>query len=244
MRTVMRHRYPWLVGLGLVLALAAGCGGAPEIPTLTAAHVTREQPPADAPVAEVARAITALGARLDTSAFPADRNSVLSPLSIAYAFAMARAGAGGQTAAQIDQVLGFPAGVHGAFNAITRRVVTADTPPKAKPRKDSKPVPPVVCVGNALFPQQGLPIGQPFLTTLAAQYGTGVHPVDFGSGKAGDVINQWVGQQTAGRITKLFDSLPADTKLVLANTVYLRADWDRMMFAEGGIQQAPFTRPD
>ena len=55
-------------------------------------------------------------------------------------------------------MLGFPAGVHGAFNAITRQVVTADTPPKAKPRNDSKPVPPVVCIGNALFPQQGLPI--------------------------------------------------------------------------------------
>jgi serpin B len=244
-QTAGRHRYRWLVGAVLSVAAAAGCAGAPDIPTLTAAHVTREQPPAGAPVAEVARAITGLGYRLETSAFPAGENSVLSPLSIAYAFAMARAGAGGQTATQIDQVFGFPAtGLHGAFNAITRQVVTADVPPKANPRKDPTPVPPVVCVGNALFPQHGLPIGQPFLTTLAAQYGTGVHPVDFGSGKADDVINQWVDQQTAGRITRLFDSLPSSTRLVLANTVYLRADWDRMLFVENGSQPAPFTRTD
>jgi serpin B len=241
-----RRRYRWLVGMVLVVAATTGCGGgATDIPTLAAAHVTREQPPADAPVADVARAVTGLGYRLATSAFPADQNSVLSPLSIAYGFAMARAGAGGQTAAQIDQVFGFPAtGLHDAFNAITRQVVTADAPPKAKPRKDPAPVPPVVCVGTALFPQRGLSIGQPFLTTLAAQYGTGVHPVDFGSEKADDVINEWVDQQTAGRITKLFDSLPTSTGLVLANTVYLRASWERTLFVEGGSPPAPFNRAD
>jgi serpin B len=239
------YGYRWLVGVGLVMALATGCGGGPDIPTVSAAHVTREQPPTDAPVAEVARAVTGLGYRLETSAFPADRNSVLSPLSIAIAFAMARAGAGGGTAAQLDQVFGFPtAGLHGAFNAITRQVVTADTPPEAKPRKDPTPQPPVVSLGNALFPQRGLPIGAPFLGTLAAQYGAGVHPVDFSAGKAAGVINQWVDRQTAGRITRLFDSLAAGTALVLANTVYLRASWDRLLFAKGGTVPAPFTRGD
>jgi serpin B len=172
---------------------------------------------------------------------------VISPLSIAYAFAMARAGAGGQTAAQLDQVFGFPAtGVHDAFNAITRQVVTADVPPaKARgTRKDSTPRPPVVCLGNALFPQRGQPIGQQFLHTLAAEYGAGVHPVDFAGGKATDLINQWASQQTAGRIKKVFDKLSPDTKLVLANTVYLRADWAQAGFSDNAVTTESFTRAD
>lgn len=238
------------VGFGagsVALALAiSGCGGGVNLPTVTVAHVSRQAPAPGAPVADVAGALAALGYRLDTSAFPAGQNSVLSPLSIAYAFAMARAGAGGATADQLDRVLGFPAtGLHDAFNAITRQVVTADVPP-AKPRArkpDDPPRPPVICVGNALFPQQGYPIGQPFLRTLAAQYGTGVHPLDFTSPKAVGLINDWARQQTAGRIRKVFDQLDPATKLVIANAVYLRADW-QVPFSESPVTDQPFTRAD
>jgi serpin B len=230
---------------GLVLVTLAACGGSPTVPTLTVEDVSRQQPAKGAPVGGVAEAITKLGYQLESRA--ADRNFVVSPLSIAYAFAMVRAGAGGETAAQLDQVLGFPpTGLHDAFNAITRQVVTADTPP-AKPRKrgkDGAPQPPVVCVGNALFPQQRQPIGEQFLRTLAAQYGTGVHPVDFAAGKATDVIDEWARRQTAGRIKKVFDSLSPNTKLVLANTLYLRADWARSVFAQGSVTQDPFSRAD
>jgi serpin B len=237
--------YRIALAAGLVLVTVGACGSTPTVPTLTVKNVSRQQPAQNAPVGDVAEAVTGLGYRLDSSAFPTGHNSVVSPLSIAYAFAMARAGAGGETAAQLDQVLGFPStGLHDAFNAITRQVVTADVPP-SKPRrasKDGTPQPPVVCIGNAVFPQRGQPIGQQFLHTLAAQYGTGVHPVDFAAGKAAGPINQWAAQQTAGRIKKVFDSLSPDTKLVLANTVYLRADWARLLFAQDTVTTQSFTR--
>jgi serpin B len=236
-----------VVAAGLVLAALAGCGGDAALRTITANDVSRQLPATDAPVGTVADAITAFGYRLETSAFPAGQNSVISPLSIAYAFAMARAGAGGETAAQIDKVFGFPgAGLPDAFNSITGQVVTADTPPaeKSKPNEDGTPRPPVVCLGSALFPQDGQTIGKPFLRTLAAQYGAGVHPVDFASGEAAGPINKWVSQETAGRIKKLFDSLPSETRLVLANTVYLRADWARSLFAQEPSTTRPFTRTD
>ncbi len=245
MRTMTRAARPVLMAslaAGLVAAVG-GCGGAAAIPTLTAKGVSRQQPAPGAPVAEVAAALDGLGYRLATSAFPDSGNAVLSPLSIGYAFAMARAGAGGETAAQLDQVLGFPpSGLPDAFNAITRQLVTADVPPAPAKRKNGEQLPTVVCVGNALFPQRGLPIGDQFLRTLAAHYGAGVHPVDFAGGKATPVIDRWASQQTAGRIRKVFDSLPGDTSLVLANTAYLRADWDRALFAGEPVTTEPFTR--
>ena len=121
-----------------------------------------------------------------------------------------------------------PAGVHEAFNAVTRQVVTTTGPPpprSAATPKDDQPRPPVVRVGNGLFTGRGFPIGEQFLGTLAAQYGAGVHPVDFKSPDTIKMIDSWVRQQTADRITKLFDKLLPDTRLVLANAVYLRADW-------------------
>ena len=46
--------------------------------------------------------------QIEETAFTDGQNSVISPVSIVYAFAMARAGAAGGTAEQLDRVLGFP----------------------------------------------------------------------------------------------------------------------------------------
>lgn len=83
----------------------------------------------------------------------------------------------------------------------------------------------MVAIANGLFVQNGMPVKDGFLRTLAAQYGAGARLVDFPSGQAADQINTWVRTQTAQRITKLFDRLDPLTRLVLANAVYLKADW-------------------
>jgi serine protease inhibitor len=227
------------MALGVVVAfgvVAAGCGstaGDANLPVpMKAEGVARVTPSSDAPVAAVVNGMVAFGYQLGRIDPASTGNWVVSPASIAYAFAMARAGAGGRTASEIDKVFGFPdPGVHEAFNAITRQVVTADVPPKSQARAtrraDEPPKPPVVCLGNALFPQSGYPIGDAFLTTLAQQYGAGVYPVDYARSSAKEAIDAWVRQQTAQRIQKAFDQLDADTRLVLANTVYLKADWEQ-----------------
>jgi serpin B len=205
--------------------------------------VQRNQPAADAPIGTCVDGLTAFGHRiLEASAEPG-HNFVASPLSLAVAFAMMRAGAGGQTATELDQLFGFPSnGRDSAFNAITQRLVTVDVPPvpdrrKREPGTPSKP--PVVSIGNALFPQKGQTIGIQFLRTLAAEYGAGVRPVDFAGGDAVKMINAWVDKQTAGRIKEVFDQLDANTKLVLANTVYFKADWKEFFLH---VADQPFTK--
>lgn len=235
--------------LGLAATAAApliGCARTDSEPKLVSADgVSRVRPPADAPVTTSAAGLSAFGHRMVQAAAKPGENFVVSALSIAVAFAMARAGAGGTTAEQLDSVFGFPAtGRDEAFNAITGRLVTADVPPKpdGKERKaDGKPRPPVVSIGNALFPQKDFAIGAGFLRTLAEQYATGVRPVDFGSDDAARQINAWVDRQTAGRIKQLFDRLDANTRLVLANTVYFKADWQAFF---PGVADARFTRAD
>jgi len=221
--------------------------GGTKVQLLTAEGVSRETPRhvrLDATV----KGMTDFAYRLYQLTATPGSNSALSPLSIAVCFAMARAGARGKTAAEIDSVFSFPSDVHAAFNQLVRDVVTVEgAPPKpsgAKTRSaDAKPAPPVVCVANGLFAQHGLPIGAEFLRVLGAQYGSGVYALAFRSPQASARINAWVAEQTAGRIKKLFEQLSENIKLVLANTVYLKADWANP-FAEKPARDEPFSRAD
>src|SRR3954470_10094588 len=157
-----------VVAMAAAVVMVTGCATAkPAGPAmLRATAVARAEPTADAPIAAVAAGMTELGYRLEQGE---TGNWVASPASIAYAFALARAGAGGDTAAELDRAFGFPAaGLADAFNAIGRQVATADTPPPppTKPRKEGEVRPTVVSLGDAIFPQTGYPIGDDFLRTL------------------------------------------------------------------------------
>jgi serine protease inhibitor len=235
------NRRFWRIVLSAVVATAitltlTSSARAQTLTRLGADGVDRADPSPTAPTGPVTRGLVDFGAQLDQLTADPSKNWVASPLSIAYAFSMARAGAGGETAAEIDRAFGFPAtGRDEAFNAISRQVVPTD-------RRAT------VLIGNALFTQQGSPVGKPFLSTLAAQYGTGVYTVDFGSPNATKTMNDWVRAQTADRIRKLFDQVDPDTRLVLANAVYLKADWQRpfeftnssdFRTADGAIRQVP-----
>src|SRR5829696_3343200 len=106
---------------------------------------SRRAPAADAPVdrfvdgvetfglaAEriVARGIGSAGGPAAGGTGGTGGNTVLSPLGIAVAFALARAGAQGETAARLSRVFGFPEGdaLHEAANAVTAAVARAGSP--------------------------------------------------------------------------------------------------------------------
>ena len=230
----------------LVAACGTGDSGAPpgDASVLRAAGVDRDLPPADAPVDATVHGMMAFGYNLYRASTEPASNAVISPLSIAYAFAMARAGARGDTADQIDGVLRYPTdGVHDAFNAITRELVTAAGPPSptAPPATGTVSAPPVLSIANGLFVQEGERLKEEFLRVLASEYGAGA--VDFRSPEAIEIIDAWVREQTADRIRKLFDELDPATKVVLGNAVYFKADW-AFPFAEHPTRTESFTRTD
>jgi serine protease inhibitor len=223
----------------------AGTPTTPITPTEVRATNVARADPGSVSTAALVEGINTFGHDLYAEAATGG-NVVISPLSIEVAMSMARAGAGGTTAAEIDAAMHFPStGRDAQMNALTRGLATQDTaPPVTSPAASrdasAPPAAPILTIANALFVQQGQPIGQPFLNTMAADYGSGVRTVDFTSPSAIAQINAWVRTQTANRIQQLFDSLDPDTKLVLANAVYLKADW-ATPFAEEPTSDATFT---
>ena len=53
-------------------------------------------------------------------------------------------------------------------------------------------------------------------------------PLDFSDGKAASQINEWVGNQTNGKIKDVVsEDLDTNTALVLVNAIYFKGEWKR-----------------
>jgi serpin B len=232
--------------LAAALAVTGACGGGDDEPAagagveLVTADVARVAPPPSSPVDEVVAGIDAFGLRAERmlAAEGGDNaNTVLSPTSIAVAFAMVSAAADDATAARIAEVFGFPGapGVHEAMNGLTATLASAN---ETDPDRGDV----VLDVANSLWSQSGFEIGQEFLDTLAAQYGAGLSTTDFESDPDGArrAINASVAESTRDRITDLMPegSVIDDTRSVVVNAIYLKAAWETEFSEEATAPQA------
>lgn len=103
-------------------------------------------------------------------------------------------------------------------------------------------------LANALFAEQSYPFDPAYVRTIDAAYGTGnLRNLDFARDPAGAAkqINAWVNEQTRGHITDLVDPerMKAGLKLMLLNTVYMRAGWTEP-FSQRNTRPQPFTLLD
>jgi len=82
---------------------------------------------------------------------------------------------------------------------------------------------------NALWGQTGYKFLDAFLDTLAENYGAGLRLLDFASDPEASrgIINDWVSDQTEGRIEDLIPQglINQLTRLVLTNAIYFNAAW-------------------
>ncbi|MFJ3791731.1 serpin family protein [Kitasatospora sp. NPDC090091] len=231
-----------LLTAALAAPLLAGCGsGAAGAPIVVRASAPASLPPADpAQLAATAAAANAFGLDLlhTLTATPdrAGRNLVLSPSGLATVLAMVLPGARGTTADELARALHTdltPQQYAVAMGALGRGVPPADGLTLRQ--------------ADDLWVQQGFPLGQDYLATLAAAFDTGVHPVDFlkHPDDARKTVNAAVEKATEGRIKDLFgpDGLNRDTRLALTDALYLKAKW-ASPFKAANTADRPFHRLD
>jgi serine protease inhibitor len=179
-----------------------------------------------------------------------NENLCVSPYSIDSALAMTFAGADGQTRREMARVLHFPNdgdAIHASFASL-RSSLEEMSQKTAKIAQDSRknggPSEPItLAIANRLFAQGGYDFRDAFLALVRKFYGAPFEIMDFRNDADGSrqQINKWVAAQTRDRIRDLIpqDGVTKDTRLVLANAIYLKAPWESE-FSDALTKPKPF----
>lgn len=170
-----------------------------------------------------------------------DGNLFFSPFSIARALAMAREGAAGETARQLDAALRFPPEVGGRFAALARALE-----PLQAGRDAERHAVYSLELATSMWGQGGAPFEAAFLQRLKDGFASELRPTDFRKpDDARAAINAWAAANTGGRVPEIIPEgiLSADTLLVLVDTIRFVAAWEDAFKVEA-TGPAPFALAD
>jgi serpin B len=169
-------------------------------------------------------------------------NLFYSPYSVSLALAMTYAGAAGQTAQQMSQALHFtlpPAKLHRAFDALDLALASRADDAMGQGLR--------LQVADSLWGDVSMTFRNPFLDTLAVDYGAGLRVADFAGAPEPSrlAINGWVSDRTNQKIPELLPvhSIDSPTRFVLVNAIYFNAPW-AMPFDPKATASVAFTRAD
>ncbi|XP_021513449.1 serpin B9-like [Meriones unguiculatus] len=146
------------------------------------------------------------------------KNVCYSPVSISSALAMVLLGAKGETAAQISQALGvnLQEDIHQGFQSLLSIL-------NKKGKKYS------LGMANRLFAENTCEFVPTFKESCLEFYHSEMEQLSFAKAaeESRKHINTWVSKKTKGKIPELLssDSVDPETKLVLVNALYFKAEW-------------------
>ncbi|MFW6414197.1 MAG: serpin family protein [Verrucomicrobiota bacterium] len=166
-----------------------------------------------------------------------DDNIFFSPYSISTALTMTWAGADGETADEMGDVLHFPSDNRSAVHSDYREMLE-------QMRKREKAANYELVIANALWGQEDSEFREDFLELVTDYYDAVFREVNYKSEaeEAREKINQWVAEKTRDKIKDLIPSGVLDkmTRLVLTNAVYFKAPWSKQ-FSEKKTREETFT---
>lgn len=253
-----------LMSVFLAVALAAGfvaCGGQPV--DQSAAPASQPQPesvapqpepePEPAPVEPVGGLqgqLQGFAAKTAGAVLPPGENGCYSPASLYLALALATAGAEAETQAELLALLGSEdaAALHaGAAQLMqslpyvepTQQELMGEAPEAGEEARPSQ-----LSVANAAWLNSL--VGSAFTPEFAAiaedDYTALLETLAFGTPEADTAVNDWIKENTGGKIDAGFQSDPAGGAL-LANTVYYNDSWLSEFSPEQNTTE-PFTGMD
>lgn len=187
----------------------------------------------------------------------AGQNMFFSPTSMTIALSMAYAGARGTSATEMAAALHYtlpPDELFASFNWLDQTLEERDDDAYDRslaeatqygdgelPSRDDFRL----HIVNSIWGERTMTFEQPFLDTLAVNYGAGVFLSDFrGNANVERVrINDWVAEETLDRIQDLIPegAIDSATRSVLVNAIHLKLPWDKPF---GTPEDLSFTRLD
>ncbi len=187
-------------------------------------------------------------------------NFAFSPTSISLALGMTYAGAQGSTASQMKSAMHVASSSDVYFRSLNwldqqlesradAALKQAQTMYASSGSSGAAPDPANfrLHVVNACWGDRTFTFEQPYLDTLATDFGSGVHLADFRTQPDTErlAINAWVSQETLNRINDLIPqgAIDTTTRTVLVNAIHLKLPWNDP-FLDASTQPAPFTKTD
>ena len=172
-------------------------------------------------------------------------NLFFSPYSISSALAMTYAGARGETAQQMENVLQFRLSQDEVPVMFGRLIDGIRCSSCSRPWSQGRLF--ELSMANSLWLQDGYDVLAGFLDTLAEDYKAPARIADFSGDPDGSrlTINDWVLRETRGTIEDLLSpgDITPSTQMVLANAIYFYAAWSDP-FSSERTWDTPFTLLD
>ena len=156
-------------------------------------------------------------------------NTLLSPVSAAYALAMTANGAAGETLEQMESVLGAPLETLNPCLAAYAGSLTDG--------KDSR-----CSLANSVWLRDDadrLTVEQGFLDAAASYYNASVFKAPFDGSTLRD-INAWVSDRTDGLIPSIVNEIPESAVVYLVNALAFEGEWEKI-YREDQVHDGTFT---
>jgi serpin B len=169
-------------------------------------------------------------------------NLFASPLSVSFALGMTSNGAGGTTLDAMKSTLNFNGLTQDEVNSYYNNLIT--NLPQLDPNTTLK-------IANSIWYRQEFSVLPDFLKTDSASFHAKVRGLDFSNPATVTQINNWVSDQTAGKIPTIIETIPTDAVMYLINAIYFKSSWKEKFDAKnttkrsfnlagGGTVQADF----
>ncbi len=164
-----------------------------------------------------------------------DRNVFVSPLSVSMALGMTYNGAAGSTQEAMRTTLELNGltiqEVNEAYKSLIELLTGLD--PKV-----------IFQIANSIWYRENLTFEEEFMNVCKEYFDALVKGLDFDDPNAAAIINQWVDENTNGRIKEIVDA-PIDLEIAmfLINAIYFKGIWT-CQFDEALTEDDLFTLPD
>ena len=225
-----------LVAVSLVCVLfLSSCTGAKSVLANTPGHLTKIDYTASIDSSEANR-LNTFAVELYKQLYKDNENLFISPASIYLALGMIYNGANGKTAEEMANVLDATGLSLDEFNNLScdlQNVIIGNDKSKFE-------------LANSIWMRDSFKdvVKQSFLDRDKEYYGAMVASLDFNKASSVNTINNWVKDNTKGKITKAIDgSIDPTTVMYLINTIYFKANW-KEPFEANKTQEADFTTPN
>ena len=213
-----------LLTAALLAATLTSCGAKAELLTPGAAS------PVYSKVDE--NALSDFSLKLFQTAYEEGKNTMISPLSVAYALGMTSLGASGETLSQMEELFGLDRKTLAESLSSVAATLSA-----ANDNKNKTILADSVWIRNYDFTPD-----EDFLDAVKNSYAADIFTAPFDSSTR-DEINSWIRKNTEGTIKKVLDEIPEDAVMYLVNTLFFEAEWENV-YKSTDVYDGKFTSFD